>query len=209
MVTFTFDKVTKTIAIASPDTLVTVQELVNAIREWEQELWNLEEDSFIVASGKEDLGGGVSVAITLELLNDWRVQFEARAGPDWEQCIVKGGNLVATNAYNNNPIKNSAYVQVTIAQSSSATLINADPDTIAAKVWEEDITGYTGDKAGYFLMLAKRALANKLTIDTSTSKLQIWDDTGTSIIAEWDITDKDGQPVVLQGTGPVHRGVQS
>lgn len=51
-----------------------------------------------------------------------------------------------------------------------------------------------------------RHIKNKLTIDKDNSKLQLWDDAGTTILHEWPLTDKNGLNVVLQGTGPANRG---
>lgn len=50
---------------------------------------------------------------------------------------------------------------------------------------------------------------NKLTIDAATSKLQLWDRTGTTIVMQWALTDKDGNAIILQGTSPANRGVPS
>jgi len=120
-----FDEIKRTIIIEKPQTEVTIQNLINAIRDWEDELINLDEASLANASGKQDLGGGILVGISLELINNWRIQFEDRLGPDYILCKVSGGNLVATNDYDNNPIRPSAFTQIYIAQSSSATSIEA------------------------------------------------------------------------------------
>ena len=126
MPTFTFNKVTRIIEIAKPDTEVTIQQLINAIRNWEDELVNMETARIADASGKEDLGGGLAVGITLKLLN-WKLKFEARSGPNWVDCGVTGGNLVAVNGNNQpmNPIEPSAYVTVTIAKAVSAAILAA------------------------------------------------------------------------------------
>ena len=117
-----FNKINRAIIIEAPQTEVTIQELINAIRDWEDEFEAMDISSLANAYGKQDLGGGVTVGITLELINNWRIQFEDRDGPDYIACVIKGGNLLAINDYGNNPIKPSAYTQITIAQSSSATL---------------------------------------------------------------------------------------
>lgn len=121
-----FDTANKVIGVGSPATEVTVQNLINAIRDFEDSPEGMTMASIAKAAGKEDLGGGVSVGITLELINDWRIQFEERT--DWINCYIKGGNLVATNSYDNDPIKPSAYVSVVISQSSSAVSITTDDD---------------------------------------------------------------------------------
>ena len=129
MATLTFLKYLRVIQIDSPQTSVTIQDLVNQIREYEDDLDNLDYGQICNAFGKQSLGGGSYVGITLELINDWRIQFEARAGPDTVLWSVTGGNLVATNTYSNNPIKPSAFTQVVISQSSSPTIITPTSDT--------------------------------------------------------------------------------
>ena len=119
-----FDKSNKLIIITT-QTEVTIQNLINAIRDWEDELENMDVDQVANAYGKQDLGGEATVGITLELVNNWRVKFEDRSGPDYTPCKVSGGNLVTTNDYNNNPICPSAYTQIIISQSSSPTIIGA------------------------------------------------------------------------------------
>ena len=123
-----FDEILKVITVGSPDTTVTIQTLYGEIRKYEATVRYLEVAQLANGSGKQALGGGVTVGITLELINDWRLSFEARPGPDTILCTVTGGNLVATNIYSNNPIKPTAFTQVVIAQSSSATITAAPSD---------------------------------------------------------------------------------
>lgn len=99
------------------------------------------------ASGKQDLGGGILVGITLELLDNWRVQFEDRLGPDTIACKITGGNLVTTNIYDDNPVKPSTYTQVTITASSSATISESSAIQFASfndKVTIDITTAYDG-----------------------------------------------------------------
>ena len=126
MPTFLFDKVNRVITVKAPDTEVTIQQLINTIRDWEDELVNTEVPKVADASGKDDLGGGLQVGITLKLLN-WKVKFEDRSGPNYIDCGVSGGNLVAVDANNQsmNPIAPAAYVTVTVAKAVSAALIAA------------------------------------------------------------------------------------
>ena len=142
MATFSFSKVNRIITVAAPTTEVTIQELINTIRDWEDELVNIDVAKIADASGKEDLGGGLQVGITLKLFN-WRLKFEARPGPDWVDCSVTGGNLVAVNGSDQpmNPIQPSAYVTVTVIKAVSAALIadvaewsQAEKDEIFATV---------------------------------------------------------------------------
>ena len=101
---------------------ITIQSLVNQIRDWEDEQANLSYDKLLSAGGKEVLGGGVLVGITATLENA-KLKFAARTSPT--VCTVLGGNLVALDANGDpmSPIQYAENVLVTLSQSSSATLI--------------------------------------------------------------------------------------
>lgn len=126
MSTLTFFKYLRVIQVDSPQTTVTIQDLLNQTRAYEENLNNLDYGHIANAYGKQALGGGSFIGITLELINDWRIAFEARSGPDTISCTISGGNIVAINQYSNNPVKPTAFTQVNIAQSSSPTIIEAD-----------------------------------------------------------------------------------
>ncbi|HCR36237.1 hypothetical protein A2130_04870 [Candidatus Woesebacteria bacterium GWC2_33_12] len=126
MATLTFFKYERVIQVDGPQTSVTIQDLLNQIRLYEENLNNLDYGHIANAYGKQALGAGSYIGVTLELINDWRIAFEARSGPDTIGCTISGGNLVAINQYGNNPLKATAFTQVNIAQSSSPTIIQAD-----------------------------------------------------------------------------------
>ena len=112
------------IEVASPTTQITCQELIDDVRDFEDELeYGMQHAHLANASGIEALGGGGYVGITIELQNA-QVRFEARNGPAYTLCEVAGGNLVAVDADDQelNPIAPSAYTTVVRTSSSSATL---------------------------------------------------------------------------------------
>ena len=49
-------------------------------------------------------------------------------------------------------------------------------------------------------------LENKMVINEANSTLNLYDDSGDNIIKTWPLTNKDGNNVVLTGTGPANRG---
>lgn len=130
--TITFDPINRLIIIEAPATEVTIQELINAIRDWEDEQSSMGYPHIVEGSGKENLGGGVLVGITLKLLN-WRVKFADRAGPDWIVCNIRGGNLVAVdeNGESMYVVASASYVTVSLTSSSSATLLEEETLEIA------------------------------------------------------------------------------
>ena len=120
----TFDKSLNTIEISIDVTSITIQELIDAIRDWEDGTDGITVRSVANAYGKQDIGGGAKVGITLELINNWRIHFAERSS--WTNCYIYGGNLVAVNTYANDPIKSSAYTNTILAQSSSPTLVYSE-----------------------------------------------------------------------------------
>jgi len=59
---------------------ISMQELLDQLRGWEDEPPNMSYPRTILASGKDDLGGGVTVGITTQLQNG-QVEFEERTTP--------------------------------------------------------------------------------------------------------------------------------
>ncbi|MFA7301579.1 MAG: right-handed parallel beta-helix repeat-containing protein [Candidatus Shapirobacteria bacterium] len=135
---FVFDFYNSIIEVSAPDTSITIQALLNAIRDMEDEPLALPYGKIADAYGKQDLGNGVLVGITMVLMSPWRVKFESRPGPDTVSCRIDGGNLVG--GLDGNPIAPSAFTQVTMANSSSATL-SVPNDTANLKYLIESLYG--------------------------------------------------------------------
>ena len=57
------------IIVDLPDTEITAQDLVDQLRDAEDDVQNTNYEQIVKASGKEDLGGGTLVGITVELQN--------------------------------------------------------------------------------------------------------------------------------------------
>ena len=124
-----FNFLTSIIEVPSPDTTLDIQYLLNQVRNAEDELtasgivYNeppIVYNKIADAVGKDDIGGGVFTGITIRLLNNWQVQFEARPGPTYVQVSVTGGNLVGGLA--GNPIATTAFTQVKQVSSASSTI---------------------------------------------------------------------------------------
>ena len=133
-----FDFYNSIITIPAPDASITIQELIDGIRDIEDEYIAMPYGHIADAYGKQDLGNGVKVGISLVLMSPWRVAFEARSGPDTVSCRIDGGNLVG--GLDNNPIAPTAFTQVTMANSSSAT-ISTPNDTGNLKYLIESLYG--------------------------------------------------------------------
>ncbi len=140
-----FDRLTKLITVPITDTKVTIQELLNESRDYQDELPIMDMKNMINCYGKQPLGDGVYVGLTAELLDGWQIKFADRPGPNTIECTVSGGNIVAYDETGTSqfPLEPSNYVFATISASSSATLIDFSPTFIADAVWDENLSTHT------------------------------------------------------------------
>jgi len=141
--TITFDYASSFINVPQADAQpLTVQTLVNTIRQEEASERGIVEPSILAAVGKDDLGSSVFTGITASLRNQWKLKFAAGS----YQATVTGGNL--SDALNR--IINTGSPQVLVLSSAAATVITGDGSgsgsgsstfptvsEIAAGVWDE------------------------------------------------------------------------
>lgn len=108
-------------------TEASVQDMYDTVRHLEP--LNMSEPPLTDAGGKEPLGGGVLVGITVSLF-DAVYAFADRPGPDWVICNMTGGNVVAfedvTRTVEIYPRKPTSYVSADRSSSSSATQSEQD-----------------------------------------------------------------------------------
>lgn len=112
-----FDYALHLINITSPQDTLSCQQLLDAIRTEEATATGIRYAPIATASGKEDLGGGVNVGMTVQLIDPWQVKF-------WSGnyiAKVAGGNLVG--GPDGDPIAYSAGVQVLLVQSAASTIV--------------------------------------------------------------------------------------
>ena len=122
----------RVITVMAPLVDISIQDLSDQIKDWEDEPSNLSFARLIKTFGKQALGGGAYVGITAELQNA-KIAFEARDGldvPPEVLCTISGGNLVALDdvGASMSPISPTAYTQVVIAQSTSPSIITPPED---------------------------------------------------------------------------------
>lgn len=130
-----FDHDNFLINITSPQNTLSCQDLLNAIRTEEASLTGIWFPQIATASGKEDLGSGVAVGITVNLIDPWQIKFWAGN----YIAKVAGGNLVG--GLGGDPIAYSSGVQVLLVQSAASTVVSIDGTSlptageIANSVW--------------------------------------------------------------------------
>ena len=146
----TFDFYNKIIEVPADDTSLSLQYLVDQNRDAEDEIAptpGMVTSKIIDAFGKQNLGGGSLVGITVVMLGGWKVRFEDRTPGPTVACIISGGNFVSGDG--SNPVAASPFVQVTIAQSTSATITTPESDTSLLYL-VESLTGRNRSVGSYF-----------------------------------------------------------
>lgn len=115
---YTIDFEDHRIRITNPQTDVVLQDLYNFCKESEASEAGITHTIVATASGKDVLGPGVQVGMTIKLLDDWQLEFWAGN----YTATIGGGNIVAEVG---DPV---AYVvggpQVEITLSAAATIVN-------------------------------------------------------------------------------------
>ena len=188
MPTFTFDIPTKIVEIASPDTEATVQEIYDACVDFEETSAMLGHNRIVEAEGKFIVTTGQLLVITLFMLNGWRVQFEARAGPALEVCSISSGNFVGRTGNSkddpeSHPVAPTDNTHVTIEQAITGAMLQEDKIDYMAqvllgrqKVREEGALMYmdTYDEAGTTVIFSQ-LLSDKIGDKPNMPSDVVWE----------------------------------
>lgn len=205
---FDFNFTLKILQIPDTETSATIQDLWNAIIIAHADLRSMDDDEIATISGKEDLGGGVSVGLTISFINGWRIQAAPRAGPDFVLVTVSGGNTVTSEADQapaggpgipaaaTNPIAPANFTNIIISQSSSATGIIAaggDTDDIVDGVWnaartDYRVSGSMGEALGDVFAIE----SGRWEHDKDAGKLILYAEDGTTPLFTFNLLDDLG-----------------
>jgi len=197
MVTLNFDRTNRVITVASPDTVVDIQEIYDKSKDKEDDPGYIDEPIIMTATGKEVLTPSSSVAITAVMQNNWKVGFEARGGPDFIICRIDGGNMTDSSGTVGAWINPTAFVQVIYGSSSSATLVTGTGGLTAQDVRN---AMKLAPSAGAF---AAGSIDEKLEqiwqVETGTwriigTQMIFYEQDGTTEIFRRDLKDVSGDP---------------
>ena len=196
-ITIDFTLSPRIITVASPSTTVTIQDLHDTLRNEESRIWNMSFNKVVSSFGKQSLGSGTSVGITM-VLQDSKLAFAARAGPSYIQCTVTGGNLLAVdaNAVSMDPISPTAFTQIVVAQSASATRIQDTAEWTAAE--KTNVTNKVNTMTPqmntvYNIQYGKwKIVSNQLLMYDPAD--------GVTVIRTFNLFDKDGNPAEVNVT---------
>lgn len=166
---------------------VTIQDLYNAITNFQDEPGNLDLPRIARASGKQSLRAGVTVGITLEMLDGWRITFDP--GPvtspqTFPLRRIIGGNIA--EAAGTLPILGQANINIVVVQDTSAAGI---------------ATG-SGLDSGQDarLTLIEKLLRNRLETNPTTGIMTLFDD-DDSVLLTSPISEDVLEAQAYQGKG--------
>lgn len=118
----TFDKSQKRILLGVSDTVVAIQTLADAIRDYESEINNLDIPPIMSATGKASLGAGRFTGIVLTLLNGWKLKVNGVPSVG-TQYTINEGDLITDDE--TSPTVYGVNVKWEIQQSTSPALVTA------------------------------------------------------------------------------------
>lgn len=200
---YVFDFPNSIINITSPQTEVNIQDLYTAIRAAESTVEGMMYAKIAEGSGKQDLGGGAMVGLTVKLLGSWQIKFWAGT----YQASISGGNLVGDSGGGNagNPIAYSAGVQVVKNQSAAATVVESGGgSTLTASQIRQEMDA--NSQIMQAVTLAQKLLRNKAVTDPTTGKLTVYDDDNTTVLVQGDLFENAEGTIPYKGEGSEHRG---
>ncbi|MCK4620734.1 MAG: hypothetical protein KAT62_00825 [Desulfuromonadales bacterium] len=170
-----FDHDNKLINITSPQDTLSCQDLINAIRTEEASERGINYPQIATASGKESLGEGVYVGMTVNLISPWQVKF-------WEGnyiAKISGGNLVG--GILGDPVAYSAGVQILLVQSAASTVVVTSDGLNAAESALLQTAATESTKA-------RKMQTNKAIISGDGRTVSIYDDDGMTLLHVFDIS---------------------
>lgn len=186
---FTFNFTTSQIVVDNGVVDVECIGLYTAIKLAQASEEGIQYEKIASGSGLADLGPGVQVGITVELLGNWQLKFPAGA----YLARVAGGNLIGGPA--GDPIAYSAEVQTLLIQSAASTVVNST----ALSPWDELIeTGLTA-KEMMRIVLAASAGVTQITTNGANKTMKFKSQNGLvdRIIAE--MTGSERTSITVNG----------
>ncbi len=139
------------VKVLAPLTIISIQDLTDQIKDWEDEPSNLSYPILVSTTGKESLGSGVSVGITAELQNT-KIMFEARTESDIEGTYTSGDYPDPSNSILIDDNANFSYIispgdtVMNLTDRSVATILSIDSPT---QITHEPLDDGTGNVWNY------------------------------------------------------------
>ena len=182
--TYIYDFTNKIIGITEAQADVSVIGLVSDIREAEASAQGICYGAIASASGGEPLGGSVSVGVTVNLLDDWQVQFATGN----YIAKISGGNLVG--GLGGDPVAYSQGVQVLLLQSAASTVVLQSTGSGLSAEQDATLTAalQAASAANTEATKARKMQTNKAVISGDGLSVTLYEDDGVTLLHSFTIS---------------------
>jgi hypothetical protein len=200
-ITVDFSASPRIVTVAAPSTEVNLQDLYDTLRNIEATETGILYPQLLNAAGKQVLGGGALVGMTLTLRNAL-LSFEARTGPMAVLCQVSGGNLVAVDADGvplPSPLQPTAYAFAVMTQSTSASLLSGTggltKEDVRSAVWDSSsVFGTFGDLLNFLFRFRKNRM---VTEPGNANNMVLYGDDGQTVLMRWNVSGPNGEAIIV------------
>jgi hypothetical protein len=181
---YDYDFASKIIDVPMGTTTVLVRDLLSDVRDAEATTQGIVYGQIASASGAESLGPGVSVGITVNLLDDWQIRF---ATGNYIAKIA-GGNLVG--GLNGDPVAYSSGVQVLLLQSAASTVVTTSTGSGLSIEQDATLTAtlQAAQAANTQATKGRKMQTNKAIISGDGLSVSIYEDDGTALLHTFSIS---------------------
>ena len=174
--------------MTAPTTMVTIQDLLDAIRAEEQSVRGMVFNKIADAGGKEPRGNGIYRGIVVTLLENWQLE----PYPGDYTLVIDGGDLVQLVI--GDPVASvTGGPQVELNQSVASTIVTVSSGSGLSTEQDERLTRI------------EQLLRNKFLTDPATGKAQIYNDAGNAVLFEADIFEDVDGTQLYRGQGAERR----
>lgn len=179
-----YDFQNKIISIPESMANVSIVGLLSDIRDAEASSQGIAYGQIAGASGGESLGGAVSVGVTLNLLDDWQVQFTAGN----YIAKISGGNLVGGLA--GDPVAYSMGVQVLLLQSAASTVVTNSTGSGLSAEQDATLTAtlQAAQAANIQATKGRKMQTNKAIISGDGLSVSIYEDDGVTLLHTFSVS---------------------
>jgi len=183
---FVYDFVQKYIYVPVDSVDVDVQTLLNDIRTTESSEVGILYPPIASASGKENLGGGVAIGITLNLLG-WQLKFpDAPIGG--YTAKIYGGNLVG--GVDGDTVAYSDGVQIMVIQSAASTIVTQNTGSGLSEEQDQLLRSAVTQSTAASIQatLSRKMQTNKAVISGDGLSVIIYEDDGVTPLWLFDVS---------------------
>jgi hypothetical protein len=181
---YAYDYNQKIITISEAQANLLVIDLLSDIRAAEASPQGIVYGQIASASGKESLGSGVSVGVTVALLDSWQIRFSAGN----YIAKISGGNIVG--GFGGDPVAYSAGVQVLLLQSAASTVVTNSTGSGLSAEQDATLTSIlqTASSANIQATKSRQMQTNKAVISGDGLSVSIYSDDGVSLLHSFSVS---------------------